>query len=255
MDRGCPVLSNDPAAHCHSPVTASGHTAPYTALDQLRRDVAVLASALPLVARVDARESIADVLRPGAVDGPQVATVRNRLRRHHHRSAAMASQNPVAELEPRFSSDAAAATPWSEARARLDAAEVYWLATVRPDGRPHVTPVLSVMLDGALYFCTGQDERKAKNLAHNAHCVLTTGCNALNDGLDLVVEGDAVRVGDEATLQCVAERYAAKYGWQFRVRDGALHGDHGNVAQVYAVPPTTAFGFGKGTSSQTRWRF
>jgi nitroimidazol reductase NimA-like FMN-containing flavoprotein (pyridoxamine 5'-phosphate oxidase superfamily) len=168
----------------------------------------------------------------------------------------MTVKDPVAELEPQFSSDDATLTPWEEARGRLEKAEVYWLATVRTDGRPHVTPVLSVWLDGALYFCTGQSERKAKNLTRNSHCVLTTGCNALNEGLDLVVEGEAARVSDEARLQRVADSYESKYGWHFTVRDGAFHGDGGNIALVYEVPPTTAFGFGKGKSfSQTRWRF
>ena len=168
----------------------------------------------------------------------------------------MAIQDPVAELDLRFSSADATPTPWAEARGRLEQAEVYWLATVRPDGRPHVTPLIAVWLDGALYFCTGESERKAMNLARNAHCVITTGCNTLNEGLDLVVEGDAERVGDEPTLRRVAERYAAKYAWHYTVRDGALHGDGGNIALVYAVPPAKAFGFGKGEPfSQTRWRF
>jgi len=170
----------------------------------------------------------------------------------------MAVKNPVAELAPRFSSDGATATPWSEANRGLDEAEVYWLATVRPDGRPHVTPLISVWLDGALYICTGESERKAKNLAHNTHCVITTGCNALNKGLDLVVEGEAERVTDEAKLQRVADRYESKYGhdWRFTVRDGKLHGDDGNTAVVYEVSPITAFGFSKGESGgQTRWRF
>jgi nitroimidazol reductase NimA-like FMN-containing flavoprotein (pyridoxamine 5'-phosphate oxidase superfamily) len=162
---------------------------------------------------------------------------------------------PVAELNPRFSSADATATPWAEALGVLEAAEVFWLATVRPDGRPHVTPLLSVWLDGALYFCTGASERKAKNLVHNAHCILTTGCNTLQ-GLDLVVEGDAVPVSDEARLKRVAERYAAKYDWQYAVRDGAFHGDSGNVALVYQLVSSKALGFGKGkVSSQTRWRF
>ncbi|PZS05009.1 MAG: pyridoxamine 5'-phosphate oxidase [Candidatus Chloroheliales bacterium] len=169
----------------------------------------------------------------------------------------MAVKEPVAELEPQFSSADAAVTPWAEASAHLEKAEVFWLSTVRPDGRPHATPLLAVWLDDALYFCTGESERKAKNLERNTHCILTTGCNALNDeGLDLVVEGEAVRVSDEARLQRLADRYAAKYDWHYTVSDGAFHGDSGNVALVYEVTPTTAFGFGKGKSfSQTRWRF
>ncbi len=168
--------------------------------------------------------------------------------------ANMADKEPVAELQPQFSSDGATPIPWAEARGHLEKAEIYWLATVRPDGRPHVTPLPSVWLDGALYFCTGPSERKAKNLVGNSHCVVTTGCNVL-DGLDLVVEGEAVKVSDEAKLQRLADKYASKYDWHYTVRDGAFYGE-GGLALVYEVTPTTAFGFGKGEPfSQTRYRF
>ena len=170
----------------------------------------------------------------------------------------MAEKEPVAELEPQFSSEGATPTSWAEARERLGMAKVYWLSTVRPDGRPHVTPIASVWLDDTLYFTTGQTERKAKNLALNSHCVITTGCNVL-EGLDLVVEGDAVRVTDEARLQRLADGYAAKYDQLFRfaVRDGAFYLEGSEIeVLVYELAPTTAFGFGKGESfSQTRWRF
>ena len=166
----------------------------------------------------------------------------------------MADKEPAAELEPQFSSDGATPTPWAVAREHLEKAAIYWLATVRPDGRPHVTPLLAAWLDGALYFCTGDGERKAKNLVQNSQCVITTGCNAM-EGLDVVVEGKAVKVSDEAKLQRLADMYASKYGWHFAVRDGAFYGE-GGLAPVYEVTPTTAFGFGKGESfSQTRWRF
>lgn len=168
----------------------------------------------------------------------------------------MAGQEPMAELDARYSSDGATPTGWAEARGRLESAQLYWLSTVRPDGRPHVTPLLSVWLDGALYFCTGPSERKARNLAHNPHCILVTGCNALDEGLDLVVEGDAAKVSDDATLRRTADAYESKYGsdWHFEVRDGAFLGP-GGQALVYEVAPSTVFGFGKGEFSQTRWRF
>src|SRR5215213_10814208 len=108
----------------------------------------------------------------------------------NERRKEMPIKDPAPELDPQFSSDGASPTPWAEARGRLQNAEVYWLSTVRPDGRPHVTTLLSVWLDGALYFTTGPEERKARNLEHNAHCILTTGCNAM-EGLDMVVEGEA----------------------------------------------------------------
>jgi general stress protein 26 len=170
----------------------------------------------------------------------------------------MAGKVPTAELEPRFSSDDATATPWAEAARRLEVAEISWLTTVRPDGRPHVTPVVFVWQDEAVYFCTGEDERKAKNLMHNPHVVITTGQNELDEGLDLVLEGDAARVRDSATLRRVAEQFSSKYdpAFQFTAGDGVLQGDEGNVALLFEVAPVTAFGFGKGeTFSQTRWRF
>jgi nitroimidazol reductase NimA-like FMN-containing flavoprotein (pyridoxamine 5'-phosphate oxidase superfamily) len=170
----------------------------------------------------------------------------------------MAVKKPVAQLDPQFSSNDATLTSWAEACDRLEKAEVFWLSSVRPDGRPHVTPLISVWLESALYFCTGESERKAKNLALNPHCVITTGCNTLSEGLDLIIEGNAVQVSDEARLQQVADTYTAKYGqeWHFTVRDGAFYGNDGNAALVYEITPTTAFGFGKGKSfSQTRWRF
>lgn len=68
---------------------------------------------------------------------------------------------------------------------------MYWLSIVHPEGRPHVTPIAGVWLDDALCFSTGQEERKARNLALNTACVVTTGCNVL-DGMDVVVEGEAV---------------------------------------------------------------
>jgi uncharacterized pyridoxamine 5'-phosphate oxidase family protein len=166
----------------------------------------------------------------------------------------MAAKNPTTDLSTQFSSPGAAPTSWSEAVEGLEEAKTYWLSTVSPDGRPHVTTLFAVWLDGAMYFCTGETERKARNLAGNAHCAITTGCNVL-DGVDLVIEGDAVKLSDEHKLHRVAGEYASKYGWKYTVRDGAFYGEGGR-ADVYEVAPTTAFGFGKGeTFSQTRWRF
>ncbi|MEV7864974.1 pyridoxamine 5'-phosphate oxidase family protein [Streptomyces sp. NPDC088124] len=169
----------------------------------------------------------------------------------------MTRMEPTTEVDPRYGEPRAPATAWAEAVALLARAEVFWLTTVRPGGRPHVTPLLGVWADGALHFCTGAEERKSRNLAANSEVALTTGVNTLREGLDLVVEGTAVRVADEARLTALARAWEAKYGtdWHFDVRDGAFAGDAGNIAQVYAVAPRTVFGFGKSPYSQTRWRF
>jgi len=164
------------------------------------------------------------------------------------------NREPVTELDEQFSSEGATPTGWKEAQELLEKASIYWLSTVHPDGRPHVTPLFAVWLEGSIYFSTGPEERKAKNLVDNLHCVVTTGCNVI-EGLDVIVEGDAEKVSDDATLKAVAEVFATKYDWHYEVRKGALYGEGGR-AEVYRVAPVTAFGFGKGdTFSQTRWRF
>ena len=133
-------------------------------------------------------------------------------------------QEPQTTLGADFSSPGATPVPWATAREALEGAGIYWLTTIRPEGRPHVTPLIGVWLDGALHFCTGAEERKAKNLADNPQCILTTGCNSADEGLDVIVEGEARHVTDDALLTRLAAAYEAKYGavWHFDVRDGAL---------------------------------
>ena len=188
----------------------------------------------------------------------------------------MTLDTPVAALDSRFSSPDATALPWQDAEQHLQKAGVFWLSTVRPNGRPHVVPLIAVWLDGALYFSTGEEEQKARNLVKNAQVAITTGSNALTEGLDIVVEGEAVVVSDVARLRRVAEAYVAKYGegWRFAVRDGTFSPDTGSVSEgeeahvlVFEVTPTKAFGFGRGDLlaggpwragarfSQSRWRF
>jgi nitroimidazol reductase NimA-like FMN-containing flavoprotein (pyridoxamine 5'-phosphate oxidase superfamily) len=166
--------------------------------------------------------------------------------------------DPDAHLDQRFSSPDATATDWAAARRQIEDAEIFWLSTVRSDGRPHVTPLISVWVDGAAYFCTGPDEQKAVNLSQNPHCILTTGCDRIDEGLDVVVEGEARRISDDAELQRLAAAWEAKYGsdWHFDVRDGAFHHD-GGEALVFELAPVKALGFGRGAEqySHTRWRF
>jgi nitroimidazol reductase NimA-like FMN-containing flavoprotein (pyridoxamine 5'-phosphate oxidase superfamily) len=168
----------------------------------------------------------------------------------------MPATEPTTDLGVRFSSPGATATPWRDAQRVLDEAAIFWISTVRRDGRPHVTPLLAVWADDALHVCTGPTERKARNLTENDHCTLTTGCNRDDEGLDVVVEGRARRVTDDDRLRALAQAWEAKYGpdWHFDVRDGYFVGD-GGEALVFEVKPQVAFGFVKGRYSQTRWTF
>jgi nitroimidazol reductase NimA-like FMN-containing flavoprotein (pyridoxamine 5'-phosphate oxidase superfamily) len=163
---------------------------------------------------------------------------------------------PTAELDSRFSDPAAGPTPWSEAARVLEQAELYWLTTVRADGRPHVTPLIGVVEDGAVHFCTGLREQKARNLEHRTQVALTTGNNSWAQGLDVVVEGRAARVTDHDTLQRLADAFEAKYGsvWHFDVGDGGF-GEGEEAAPVFRIEPTKALAFAKQPHAQTRYRF
>jgi general stress protein 26 len=160
------------------------------------------------------------------------------------------------ELDTRFSDPAARATSWEDTVALLEGAQLAWITTVRDDGRPHVTPLVTVWLDGSLHFCTGAEEQKGVNLRGNSHVVITTGCNTWDRGTDVVVEGDALQVKDKATLQRLAAEWRKKWDgqWRYDVTDDGFAQD-GHGAQVFAVRPTKVLAFGKHPFSHTRHRF
>lgn len=168
----------------------------------------------------------------------------------------MSDCEPDVVLGP-FSSPDAQATPWASALAVVGAAEVFWLSTVRPDGRPHVTPLLAAWSLGGLCFTTGDRERKALNLEHNPHCLLTTGTNALT-GVDVVIEGVASRVNERSEREQAVADFERKYGTHLTDPDGAWYGLGEAViagdTRLYRVAPTVGFAFGKlPKSSQTRY--
>ena len=163
---------------------------------------------------------------------------------------------PHAELDPRFSEPGATPTSWDDVQRVLDGAELFWISTVRRDGRPHVTPVPAVWHEDALHFCTGPAEQKAVNLREHESCALTTGVNLWHSGLDVVVEGAARQVTDEDRLRALASAWASKYhgDWNFEVADGAFVGEGGR-ALVYEVVASKVLAFSKGPFAQTRYRF
>jgi nitroimidazol reductase NimA-like FMN-containing flavoprotein (pyridoxamine 5'-phosphate oxidase superfamily) len=163
---------------------------------------------------------------------------------------------PVTDIDRRFSDPDSTETGWEDTRRAIEAAEMFWISTVRADGRPHVTPLVAVWLDGAIHFATGPGEQKAINIRTNPHVVLTTGRDDWNDGVDVVIEGDAVQVTDDATLQRLAHAWITKWDgrWHYEAREGHFHHDAGQ-ALVFSVRPAKVLAFGKGTFSQTRHRF
>ena len=138
--------------------------------------------------------------------------------------------------------------PWSWAEDRLRTSHDYWLATVRPDGRRHVMPLWGVWLDDALWFSTSTRSRKARNLAANERCVLTTD-NAIEPVV--VVEGTADVVTDQVRLRrfldALNEKYQSKTELEFLDPE---------VNACYRVAPIVVFALDDAdfSGSPTRWR-
>jgi general stress protein 26 len=167
----------------------------------------------------------------------------------------MSGTEPAAELNEGFSEPGAVARPWAEVAGVLSQTEMFWLSTTRGSGRPHVTPLPAVWLDGTLYFCAGSHEQKAKNLQANPGCVLAAGANQFRAGLDVVVEGTARAVTDQARLHELAALWKSKLDWDFEVTDGGFRDPAGRLGLVFGVSPAKILAFGKNPYSQTRYRF
>lgn len=161
------------------------------------------------------------------------------------------------KIDRRFSDPSAEATPWATTQQTLEQAELYWITTVRADGRPHVTPLIGLYHEDALHFCTGVREQKYRNLEANANTVMTTGNNTWAQGLDVVVEGRVTRITDHDQLQRVADAYVAKYGevWRFTVGDGGFgsRSDDGGPAAVFKIDATKVMAFAKEPHGQTTY--
>src|SRR3954466_9842762 len=107
------------------------------------------------------------------------------------------------QIDARHGGAAAPAPPWEEIHRLRPPAQLYWIITVRRDGRPHAVPVVGVWRDGAFAFCTGAEEQKQRNLDSNPQVAVTTGstgAHGWDTGKDIVVEGTAQRVTDAAAL-------------------------------------------------------
>jgi nitroimidazol reductase NimA-like FMN-containing flavoprotein (pyridoxamine 5'-phosphate oxidase superfamily) len=140
--------------------------------------------------------------------------------------------------------------PWKWAEDRLKKSHNYWIATTRPDGRPHVMVVWALWLDRALYFSTGSQSRKAQNLAANPKCVMCTD----RAEQAVIVEGVAERVRDQAKLRQVLALYERKYDYDL----SAFEKDILALKEpIFAVRPRVIFSLDekKSLPTATRWNF
>ena len=168
----------------------------------------------------------------------------------------------IGEIDPDYGDATATAPEWAEVERLLVDAQLYWIITVRADGRPHAVPLVGVWSDGAFAFCTGVEEQKHRNLEVGRRVAVTTGTTGAggwDSGKEVVVEGTAEPVTDPAALEALAAAWFAKYGddWHFVVRGeefvDANHDGHSG-ARVYRVEPAKVLVFG-GEHGQTRFRF
>lgn len=151
---------------------------------------------------------------------------------------------------------------WDRAHDRLAAGPpqhdpAFILGTSRPDGRPHAAVIGAVWYDGDLYFTSGPETRKARNLSANPACTIS----ARLEGIDLVFEGEASRVTDQPTLGTLAQVYRSG-GWPAQVEGDAFTAPFSAPSagpppwQLYRFTFHTAFGVATTEPyGATRWRF
>jgi hypothetical protein len=154
------------------------------------------------------------------------------------------------------------ALPWSRALAVLDAGPEgpetpFFLGTVRPDGRPHSAGIGAVWHDGDIYLVSGPQTRKSRNLAANPNCTISVRY----PGIDLVLEGEAGRVTDAATLEELAAVYR-EGGWPVTVEGDAFTAPYSAPSagpppwHLYRLACHTVFGVASAEPhGATRWRF
>jgi len=139
-------------------------------------------------------------------------------------------------------SDNDGALPWSWAEERIESCHNYFVATTRPDGRPHVMPVWGAWTDGLFVFSTAITSRKSENLKANPRVTVAIECD---DKEAVILEGDA-RLVELDEVPGFVDVYRKKYDYMI------------DSGPVWAVEPRSAFGFIEDDSfarTATRWRW
>jgi hypothetical protein len=152
--------------------------------------------------------------------------------------------------------------PWSRPLELLDsgafgAGTSFFLGTVRPDGRPHAAAFGAAFYDGDMYFQSGPETRKARNVAANPACTVSAGL----EGIDLVIEGEAHRVTDAPTLEAIAAIYRES-GWPVEVDGDVFAAPYSAPSagpppwHLFRITAHTVFGVATAEPyGATRWRF
>ena len=130
------------------------------------------------------------------------------------------------------------ALPWSWASERLEKSRNYFLATTRPDGRPHLMPLWGVWMHDLFCFSTAITSIKSKNLLAEPRCAVT-----IEDGHNSVTVEGVARVTPLAEVPGFIDAYTEKYG-----PEGA--GPIGD-GPIWTMKPTVAFAFNEDETFST----
>lgn len=141
-----------------------------------------------------------------------------------------------------------ATTSWEMVRERLANPEFQrtsWLATTRPDGRPHLMPVITTWIEDAIHLIVGEGTQKGRNLVADDRCVVATSSTTL-PSIDIVIEGRAEPVTDEDAVRRLAEVYRTS-GWPLEANGDKVVGPNAPTAgpspyTIFRIVPSKVFG-------------
>jgi hypothetical protein len=181
------------------------------------------------------------------------------------------TQERTPDHERSLVGDGSETSPWDLARERLadpEDSRTSWLATTRPDGRPHLMPVIAFWIDGAMHIVVGEGTRKGRNLSADDRCVVATSSSTL-PSLDIVIEGHAEPLTGDDAVRHMAEVLKEK-GWPLEAKGDKVFGPNAPTAgpppyTIFRIVPSKVFGlpgmFGMEQFDQselprpTRWDF
>lgn len=141
---------------------------------------------------------------------------------------------------------------WDDVERRLRTATEYWLATTRPDGRPHVVPRWGVWVDGRFWYDGSPQTRHARNLVDNPACTLH-----LESGTDVVIiDGRSARSApvrgplDGRLSRAFRDKYEAQ---GYAPAPDAWSGD--DAGGLLVLTPSTGLAWADFPTDVTRFRF
>jgi hypothetical protein len=137
------------------------------------------------------------------------------------------------------------ALPWRWAELRLISCRNYFLATTRPDGRPHVMPLWGVWHHDHFCFSTAITSIKSKNLLKQPRCAVT-----IDDGHHCVIVEGVARLTKLDEVPGFIEAYNEKYDDDYTnlIGEGPIWSMKPNVALAFREDDTFS-------TSATRWEF